>query len=119
VTSGVWIAGPSPCGPYPTAATPGTATVTATVTAKAFDPAVTSTTGDLWTAATTGAFTVSPVVIAPGASATVDVTITPAGPKGTVVSGTLYVDDVLAGIAPYGQLSGDEVSAIPYEYKIG
>jgi hypothetical protein len=119
VTSGVWIAGPSPCGPYPTAATPGTATVTATVTAKAFDPAVTSTTGDLWTTATTGVFNVSPVVIAPGASATVDVTITPAGPKGTVVSGTLYVDDLLAAIAPYGQLSGDEVSAIPYEYKIG
>jgi hypothetical protein len=120
VTTGLWIAGPSPCGPYATAAPTGTATITATVVTKAFDPSVTSTTGDLWTAATSGAVNLAPVVIAPGASATVEVTITPTGPKGTVVSGTLYVDNTLfEGIAPYGQLSGDEVSAIPYQYKVG
>jgi hypothetical protein len=119
VAAGGWYAQPTECGPYAAAAPSGTAAVKATVTTKAFDPAVTSTTGDLWTVAQTGAFNVSPVVIPPGASATIDVTITPSAAPGTVVRGTLYVDDELAGIPPYGQFSGDEVSALPYEYKVG
>jgi hypothetical protein len=119
VAAGGWYAQPTECGPYAAAAPSGTAAVKATVTTKAFDPAVTSTTGDLWTVAQTGAFNVSPVVIPPGASATIGVTITPSAAPGTVVRGTLYVDDELAGIPPYGQFSGDEVSALPYEYKVG
>jgi len=119
VAAGIWYAQPTECGPYAAPVPSGTATVNATVTTKAFDPAVTSPTGDLWTAAETGAFSVKPVVIAPGASATIDVTITPSAAAGTVVRGTLYVDDELAGIPPYGQFSGDEISALPYEYKVG
>ncbi|HUN37547.1 MAG TPA: hypothetical protein VMU95_36585 [Trebonia sp.] len=119
VTAGGWYAQPTECGPYTAPVPSGTATVNATVTTKAFDPAVTSTTGDLWTVAQTGAFDDTPVVIAPGASATINVTITPSAAAGTVVKGTLYVDDELAGIPPYGQFSGDEVGALPYEYKVG
>ena len=119
VTPGGWFAQPSECGPYTKAAPAGTATDTATVLTKAFDPAVTSTTGDLWTIASTGKFSVTPVVVAPGASATIDVTITPSAAAGTVVRGTLYVDDALASIPPYGQTSGNELSALPYEYKVG
>jgi hypothetical protein len=119
ISQGGWFALPSECGPYPAAAPAGTATVSATVTTKAFDPAVTSATGDLWATAGTGSFTNSAVVIGPGQSATIDVTITPSGAPGTVVKGTLYVDDELAAIPPYGQISGDELSALPYEYKVG
>jgi hypothetical protein len=119
LSAGVWFADPSECGPYPAAAPAGTATITGTVTTKAFDPAVTSTTGDLWTAASTGQLTDAPVVIGPGASATIDVTITPSAAAGTVVRGTLYVDDELAAIPPYSDISGDELSALPYEYKVG
>ena len=97
----------------------GTATVTATVTTRAFDPAVTSATGDLWATAGTGKFTNGAVVIGPGQSATIDVTITPSAAAGTVVKGTLFVDDELAAIPPYGQISGDELSALPYEYTVG
>ena len=61
----------------------------------------------------------APVVIGPGASATIDVTITPSAAAGTVVRGTLYVDDKLAAIPPYSDISGDELSALPYEYKVG
>ena len=61
----------------------------------------------------------TPVVIGPGASATIDVTITPSAAAGTVVRGTLYVDDELAAIPPYSDISGDELSALPYEYKVG
>jgi hypothetical protein len=119
VAAGVWFAQPSECGPYAGPAPAGTATVTATVLTKAFDPAVTSATGDLWTSASTGKFTSTPIVIAPGASATINVTITPSAAAGTVVNGTLYVDDELAAIPPYGQLSGDEISALPYKYTVG
>jgi len=58
------------------------------------------------------------VVIGPGASATVDVTITPSAASGTVVSGNLYVDDALSAIPPYGQISSDELTAIPYKYTV-
>jgi hypothetical protein len=113
VTTGFWFGQPSECGPYAANAPAGTATLNATITTKAFDSAVTSDTGDLWT---TGA---NPVVLAPGASATVNVTITPSAAAGTVVKGTLYVDDVLFGIPPAGQRTGDEVDALPYEYTVG
>ena len=105
--------------PSPAAAPAGTATVTATVTTRAFDPAVTSATGDLWATAGTGKFTNGAVVIGPGRSATIDVTITPSAAAGTVVKGTLFVDDELAAIPPYGQISGDVLSALPYEYTVG
>jgi hypothetical protein len=51
--------------------------------------------------------------------ATINVTITPSAATGTVVSGALYVDDLLAGIPPYSQTAGDEVTALPYQYTVG
>ena len=64
------------------------------------------------------ATTFSPIVIGPGQTATVDVTITPSGTSGTIVSGDLYVDDYLTNVPPYGQLGADELAAIPYRYTI-
>jgi hypothetical protein len=48
----------------------------------------------------------------------VNVTITPAGSSGTVVSGTLYVDDVVGDLPPYGTTTGNQLAAIPYSYTI-
>jgi hypothetical protein len=92
-----------------------------TAQTKAFDPNMRSTTGDLWLAALdpTALGLISPLTINPGQSAVIQVTITPSGPNGTVVSGTLYVDDLTYGVPPYGQVSGDELAAIPYSYTIG
>jgi hypothetical protein len=64
------------------------------------------------------AATFSPIVINPGASATIGVTITPSGSSGTQVTGNLYVDDFVGGVPPYGQVGGDELTAIPYAYTI-
>jgi hypothetical protein len=117
---GGWYAQPAECGPYATTAPSGAATVTATVTTKAFDPAVTyGNLGDDWASFAAGAISPSAWVIGPGQSATLPVTITPSAAAGTVVKGTLYVDDLLAAIPPYSQLSGDELVALPYEYKVG
>jgi hypothetical protein len=119
VSAGLYFVQPATCGPFTTPGPAGTATVTATATTKAFDPAVTSDTGDMWTAATTGAFTGTPLTIAPGATATINVTITPSAAPGTVVQGNLYIDDALGNIVPFGQVSGDELSALPYRYTVG
>jgi hypothetical protein len=119
VTAGLWFAAPSECGPYPAGGAPaGTANMAMTATAKAFDPAVSSSTGDLWPSATNPANAFSPIVINPGATATINVTFTPSGASGTQVSGNLYVDDFVSDIPPYGQISGDELAAIPYAYTI-
>jgi len=73
----------------------------------------------VWLAALNPAATFSPLVINPGQSATVNVTITPSGAAGTVVRGNLYVDDLVTDVPPYGQQSGDELAALPYAYTIG
>src|SRR5271165_1300993 len=124
LSAGVWYAQPQECGPYSADGAAGSSTVTAIVTTKAFDSSVTTSVagnaiGDNWTDAATGSLAPTAWVIPPGTSATFDVTITPSAAAGTVVKGTLYVDDLLGGIPPYGQYGGDEVDAIPYEYKVG
>jgi hypothetical protein len=119
VTAGVWFALPSECGPYPAAAPQGTATVTATVTTKAIDTSVGTPFVDFWASVMDGTFTIDGTTIAPGQSVTIPVTITPSGAKGTVIRGTLYVDDVLAAVPPYSQATGNEVDALPYAYTIG
>ena len=122
MTPGVWGAWPTECGPYPAAGAPaGSATISMTAQAKPFDPAVTAPTGDLWELATNPneLSTFAPVTIAAGKSAVIDVTITPSSGPGTEVTGVLYVDDVEADIPPYGQLSGDQLVALPYAYTVG
>jgi Peptidase inhibitor I9 len=121
VTAGLWSAGPTECGPYSTLATPGTATISMSATTKEFDTTATSPTGDLWQLATNPSAAFTPVTIDPGQTSVIDVTITPTAVAGTLISGTLYVDDVESAIPPaaYGQVSGDELAALPYEYTIG
>jgi hypothetical protein len=92
-----------------------------TATIKAFDPAVSSDTGDLWLVAVQGlayfaAF--NPQVINPGESAVINVTITPTATSGTVVSGNLYIDDYVGALPPSDTTTGDELAAIPYQYSV-
>ena len=120
VTQGEWSVLPSVVGPFgPTDAATTEPTVSAmAATTAAFDPAVTSDTGDLWQASIGAALTVSPVVVQPGKSATIPVIIAPRGATGTQVSGVLYLDDdslfLLGGLVP----NANTVAAIPYSYKI-
>jgi hypothetical protein len=120
VTSGLWGAIPDECGPYASPAPAGSATLSMTVKTKPFDPDVTSSTSDLWLGSINPAATFSPLVLNPGQTGTISVTITPTGASGTVVSGTLYIDDVVQGVPPpaYGQSGGDELTSFPYTYTI-
>ena len=94
VTAGLWDGGPTECGPYAQAAPAGTATISMDAVTKAFDPSVTTPTGDLWQVSVNPAATFAPVTINPGQSATVNVTITPTAAAGSAISGNLYVDDI-------------------------
>ncbi len=118
IQDGVWFATPSECGPYPGPAPAGTSSATMTVRAKRFDTTVSSTTGDIMLAAINPAVTVSPVIINPGHSAVIKVTIKPSGASGTKVHGTLYVDDLVDNVPPYGQFTADELAGLSYTYTI-
>ena len=118
VQNGFWFGLPSEIGPYTGPATPGTVSMTLTATTKAFDPAVTTAGGDFWTQSLNPAGSFTPVIIFPGQTTTIQVTITPSGTSGTVVSGTIYVDDFASGVPPYGEVGGNEIAALPYSYTI-
>ncbi len=115
---GFWFSAPAEIGPFPGGAKAGKVTTSMTVITRAFDPAVTSGTGDLWLASTNPSVSFSPVVINPGQSAVIHVTITPSGSSGTVVSGKLYVDDFVSAVPPFSQTTGDELAALSYTYTI-
>ena len=97
VAQGIWSIVPVEAGPFGPAPGPAETVNTAmTAVTSAFDLAVGSPTGDLWqigVAPTSATATFDPVQINPGQTVSIPVTITPSGPSGTVVSGTLYVDD--------------------------
>jgi hypothetical protein len=142
VSPGAWFGDIGQHGPFAGPATPGTVSVAASAHGQLFDPAVTSSTGDIWQAgvdpgsnpalasalrkagqggplglrANTAAATAepAPVTLAPGKSATISVTVTPGATKGSVVRGHLYVDT-------FNQftLGGDELIDLPYAYTVG
>jgi len=119
VTPGLWYAIPAQAGPYPVSgARAATATMGMTATAAEFDPAVSTPQGDFWQ------FAVAPLAahahysllrVNPGRAVTIPVTITPTGTAGSVVHGTLFVDDFVDSMS---FLSGSELAALSYQYTI-
>ena len=112
---GLWFAAPTEKGPFgPNGAPTATANTGAVVLANQFDTAVTSTSGDYWLTSQELAAPYTPLTLAPGASGTITVTITPKAAVGTVVRGFLDVD-TFNSIT----FSGDQVTSIPYTYRVG
>ncbi len=120
ISSGFWLLNPEEIGPYPAAGAPAvTASATLSAVTQAFDPWMTSTTGDLWSEINGLSNGFTPTYLAPGASTTIVVTIAPTGPPGSTVSGTLYVDDYALGNEFFdGPVESDELAAIPYGYTV-
>jgi hypothetical protein len=129
--AGVWAADPAEIGAAgPGGAPAGTVSLTAVAATKAFDPAVTSTATNFWQSSVTPATSLTLVTVQPGQTVQIPVTITPTGAKGSVVRGTLYVDDLVVGsegvlnAINYAdpadtEPTGDELVGLPYEYTIG
>ena len=95
-----------------------------------FDPAVTTTAGDLWTQSVDPAASLGVVTIDAGQTAIIDVTITRSGRSGQAVTGDLYVDQLAElstsaanaqNFKPVQQYlpTGNQVAALPYQYRIG
>ena len=117
---------PVEIGPFTTAGAIAAHSVTLSqVTTQAFDANVTSDTGDAWLTLTQGSpATFTPLILAPGQTGTIHVTITPSGNSGTQVSGqlnveTLAVDANNPGNPLFAITSvSDEVAPVPYNYTI-
>jgi hypothetical protein len=131
LASGLWATAPSELGPTPVGGgAPGTVTYDLVALSKGFDPAVSSPATDLWQGSVSPVGALTLVTVQPGQTATIPVTITPSGPKGSVVRGTLYVDQLVVGStnvvndinfndpAPT-EPNANELVGIPYQYKIG
>jgi subtilisin family serine protease len=126
VASGDWIITPFQDGPDgKNGVTPVTAQTSLSATTAAFDPAVTSTTGDLWLASADLSAPLHAVIAAPGQTVTLPVTITASGAAGSTVQGTLYVDDfspvdtnVAQNSQPGISPNASDVSAFSYEYTV-
>jgi hypothetical protein len=120
LTPGLWGLNAGEVGPYPPGGAPHEI-VAAKVTAvtRAFDTTVRSGADDLWQV---GLKFSRFYYLAPGQSAEIAVNITPTAPVGTVISGTIYVDDfTLESFVGNKAVSpdADEVAALPYSYTVG
>jgi hypothetical protein len=130
ITSGLWFADPSELGPYGANPPPSEpVALYALARTQTFDKSVTSSTGDLWLQAVTPASPVTILTVPAGATATIPVTIAPTAASGTVVSGTLYVDELseipastanALNFAPAQSWfpQGTPVAALPYTYRV-
>jgi hypothetical protein len=119
VSPGFWLLNPAEEGPYPATGAPAvTASANLNVVTQTFDPSMTSSTGDLWSAINGLSSVFAPVIVAPGATTTITVTAAPTAPGH--VSGTLYVDDFSLGAYEFvnGLVESDELAAIPYSYNV-
>jgi hypothetical protein len=122
VSPGLWLLNPDEIGPYPASGAPSVkATATLKAVTRAFDLTVTSSTGDLWSAANglTSPTSFSPMYVPAGDSVNITVEITPTAAAGTTVNGTLYVSDYVVGSFTGVALpDADELAGIPYSYKV-
>jgi hypothetical protein len=110
-----WISEPSLIGPYKAAGTPTEpVTLGAFAFALPFDPAVSADSGDEWADLTLGTSTFNPLILAPGQTGTITLTVTPdAKEVGSTVTGFVYVDTFSLTV-----FTGDEVVRLPYSYTI-
>jgi hypothetical protein len=123
IAPGFWGTYVQQIGPFPAAGAPaGSSTLTASAHTLAFDPAVTSSTGDPYAAAYNAtAAAVTPVTLQPGATGSLQLTITPQGKKGSVVHGVLYLVSGPAGAQLANNAlatSGSILAALPYSYTV-
>jgi hypothetical protein len=112
---GAWYTIPSLIGPYgPGGAQNTPVATTAFALLQPFDASMSASSGDVWADFTFGTATYNPLILAPGESGTITVTLTPDPyAVGSTVSGYLYIDTYNPNSG-----TGDEVLRVPYSYTI-
>ena len=129
VASGMWGVTPAPLGPFTSSTSSATATVTSrtSITTQDFDANVTTSTGDMVAYYTGTGDPTAGIIVPPGGTVTITVTINPIDQVGTVETGQLYIDaanlgnnfnmqgNYLVYVAPFIA----PVSILPYAYTVG
>ncbi|WP_329568645.1 peptidase [Kitasatospora sp. NBC_01266] len=123
IVPGLWGTYAQQIGPFPDSGAPaGSTTLTASAHTLAFDPALTSSTGDPFAAAYNAtAPAVTPVVLKPGATGSLQITLTPQGAKGSQVHGVLYLVTAPVGTPVANSAlstTGSVLAQIPYSYTV-
>ncbi len=118
ITPGRWIGVVSAVGPFTTAPPATSVTDSYRIKTQAFDPAVTSSTGDGWLYQLGKSESFKPLTLEPGASGKITVDFKPNRAAGDVVSGKLYLDTLSMSGDEAITGSTDELVAIPYEYTV-
>jgi len=110
-----WFSIPSEIGPYgPSGVSTASVNSSAYVLMKPFDPAVSADSGDIWADLVLNTNTFNPLVLAPGQTGTINVTISPDPAMiGKTVTGFIYVDTFSLVVT-----TGDEVVSLPYSYTV-
>jgi hypothetical protein len=110
-----WVVSPSLIGPYgPGGAVAAPVKTSAFVLTQAFDTAVSADSGDLWADVTLNTNTFNPLLLAPGQSGTINLSIAPsASDVGKTVSGFIFIDTFDFNVS-----TGDEAVRIPYSYTV-
>jgi hypothetical protein len=117
VTPGLWLLNPDELGPYgPSGAPSASASESMSAVTQEFDPALSSSTGDMWSAFNGVTSSFAPVYVPAGQSATITVSVTPSAPVSSTVTGSLNIDDYTLGLD--ADPNGDELAAIPYSYQV-
>jgi subtilisin family serine protease len=116
VAPGFYFGLPEATGPFPAGGVGAGATVNLAAVANTnpFDSAVSASSGDVWAQSVNASVPYTPLSLAPGQSGTITLTFTPSAPRGTVVRGFIAIDtfNLITD-------AGDELTSIPYSYKVG
>lgn len=112
IPASVWSCAPSEQGPFAAPVSPTTFDCGAAAQLAAFDPDVSSTTGNIWSALEGITGTYDPLMLQPGQSGVIQVGFTGSGPNGKKVTGVLHVESF-----NFGSVSSDQIAAIPYSYR--
>ncbi len=117
---GFWSPYVQEIGPFGDAGAPsGTSQLTATAHTPRIDPAVTTSTGDPFAATfDPTADSGTPVVVKPGHTGSITVTVTPGGKSGSTVSGVLHLVTPPVGVAQVFNTTGEVVADVPYSYTV-
>jgi subtilisin family serine protease len=107
---------PEPTGPFGATGVPAGSSVDLVGIADTnpFDANVTASSGDVWAQSIDATAPYTPLSLAPGQTGTITLTFNATGRRGSVVRGFVDVDTF-----NLASLGGDEVTSIPYAYKLG
>jgi len=111
VPASIWSCTPTEIGPA--LATSTTYSCGGVAETKAFDPAVASSTGNVWSVLEGLTGTYNPLVLQPGQSGDISVVITPSGSAGAKVAGFIAVETF-----NINDFSSDQLVKLPYSYTI-